>query len=1084
MIDRLEYTEHDKGPDKEDIRAAMEISSFIGDSGIKVLPGKEWGVYYKNPQRRQELLTAVLSGHISPEQVDLAELKPVGLSYRLKDVETIGLNGMVGKVRDWAAFYQHFADRGFLDFLGELKGRDIDLKTATQLFHSIGKSHMQSELLRTLGATGKTQLKSSLRNEASVIVETENPGKMQSLLELLKLRWLSEKGIIDINECVEFEKKMDEETILLADELEEAYKSYVRKGDDISGKQLAARVKNSFKEIKEQVKSDELSEFIEDKMDNYDDLSEGEQSQIDEAFNDYSPPQNDTPPDFGEKFSPSMDEMKEGGEKEKVVPLYTVEPPLKGLYQGPIYSHFNTSQVEWEMRHTMQAVSSVNAPSDHILRGKIAANSTLSVYLPRHFAPAGIPQGIQLLRDENGSYFLRNNSGREQSYELAFGKQEFNNTSTPAPSETADISSGNLSLATRNYVDSLKGKNNIAKAQAIIHYMKNILKLEYSNDSKFNRIYKKNPSRYFLEIEQHKEVDCDVAQTYFIALCRLAGVPSRFILGHSVDLVQDGKALLHSGTGHAWTEIWDEKNGTWKTIDATPEAANDEQDGGQDGEQSSEQGDNAPQEGTDIEAPPQEQSDDSMSGEQVKKQVDDQVEKTEQDGQGQQGESAPPPDSAKEKMEKMMDQKSDQGQPAEGDEDQGGDEGEIGGQEWEEMEQAMEEMQKKHEEMSQKAQDIKDEITKAESFEDLKALEEKLEESELYEDVEQKLEEMLEAKEDQAKEELREEIEKMIEDGFLTEEEGEKRLKELESDDMSDCSKAEQGLSHESALYNEYEDIRQEILPLVDEWFEFFADRLPKIDEIDYADDMNSIRGRFDRRSIARPRNLLYGTTQNPAVLNQSVVPRFMASLIIDISGSMSARMRDARKLLIFFSELFDKISEEFGYIKFSIAAFDTQVELIKDFDYDYGSPTRYDFGGGEKTVKVRLMESTMARGGTDMGKAVWEANRKLNEAKLEHPDYLSALYTISDGATHGQLSGENLKRFLEGQQEFWGEWWGEHMKCGFMLGPESDRAILSQYFGEDNAESVPDIRDLIEKVMNRFDEDAQGFIANLPEGN
>lgn len=50
------------------------------------------------------------------------------------------------------------------------------------------------------------------------------------------------------------------------------------------------------------------------------------------------------------------------------------------------------------------------------------------------------------------------------------------------------------------------------------------------------------------------------------------------------------------------------------------------------------------------------------------------------------------------------------------------------------------------------------------------------------------------------------------------------------------------------------------------------------------------------------------------------------------------------------------------------------------------------------------------------------------------------------------------------------------------MLGPETQKAVLAQYFGDDNSEAVPDIRDLIEKVMTRFDEDVQDFIDNLPE--
>ena len=1107
MISPERAEQQGKGPSKKDMRAAMEISSFIGDMGMKVLPGKEWGVHYRNPQKREEVLNAVLNGRMDPAQVDIAELKPVGMSYRLQDTEDVGLDGMVGKVRDVANFHKHFDHRGFLDFLAGLQGRDTDLETATRLFSSIGKSRVQSELLRTLGGTGKAQLKKSLSGDADKVMQAEDQGKMQSLLELLKLRWLSKQGVVNPADVARFEGKAGAEIVSLADELEEAYLDYVQKGDADAKKKLAEKVRESFTEIQKQVQADKVDDFVDEMLDKYDELPPEKKQEVDDAFNDYEPPQSDVPPSFNDKFSPSMDEMKETGEKQKVTPLYTVEPPITGLYQGPIYSHFNSAQVKWEMRHNMQPVSSANASKSHVMRGKIGANSILPIYLPRNYAPAEIPRGLQLLKDENGTYYLRNNSGGQREYEIAFGKQGFANTSAPTASETADISSGGFSQSTKNYLNSLHGKNNTSKAQAIIHYMKNVLSLKYSNDSKFNRIYKMNPSRYFAEIEKHKEVDCDVAQTYFIAACRIAGVPSRIVTGHSVDLVENNKAILHGGTGHAWTEIWDEQSGLWKTIDATPEKENDEKDNKDKGKE--QQGNNAPKEETDIQAPPKDPSGNPPSPEQVKKKVDDKVEQTQQGQQGQKGqggqpgqgegggkgENSSPPDSAKKKMEEMMDEQGEQGDK--GDSKSGGSkgggskgpagkenggEGEISDDQWKDMEQEMKEMQKKHEEMKQKEAELKEKMKQAESFKDLKALERELDQSELYDEAKEQLEKKLEAKEEQAKKELKDEIKKMMEDGFITEEQAEKMLKDLEAGSMDAYTKAEQQLEHESALYNEYEEIREEVMPLVDEWFEFFASRLPKIEEIDYDEDVQSRSGRFDRRSIGRPRNLMFGRTQNPLIISQSVMPRFMASLVIDISGSMSSRMKDARKLLIFFSELFDKISEEFGYIQFSISAFDTTTELIKDFDQKYNASDRYNFGGSEKTVKVRLMETTMARGGTDMGKAVWEANKKLNEAKLKHPNYLSALYTISDGETGGELAGERLKRFLDGQESFWEEWWGQHMKCGFMLGAESQKATLAQYFGEDNAEAVPDMRDLIEKVMNRFDQDSQGFIDSLPK--
>lgn len=1104
MIDRLQQSQSPEKDDKREIRAAMEISSYLGATEIKILPGKQWGVRYGNPQKREEILQGVLSGRISPEQVNIGELKPAGMSYSLQEAGEVGLQSLLGKVRDRANFYAHFDYRGYLDFLSGLSGHDVDLETATRLFNSIGRSRVQSELLRTLGTTGKTQLKSSLRDEAQSLLQAEKAGRVDSLLELLKMRWLEKQGLISPSNTEKAEAKAGQEVGALASELDDAYTDYVQSGSQQSKSKLIEAVRKSFEKIKKQVKADQVDEAVSDMLEDYDKLPPEIQQQIDRAFDDFRPLGGDTVPEARDTQDLSMNAMEDVPEDQKIEPLYTVEPPITGYYRGQIYSRFNVRTLEWELDSNKKSVTP-SADSEHVMQGKkINPGSTVVFYIPGtgKYEPASIPSGTQLSVDQNGTYYLTNTTGSPIIYDVSFGKQQSANNKAPTDDEKKDIAGGGLSLATRNYVNSLRGKSNIEKAQAIIHYMKNILGLQYSTDSKYNRIYKSNPARYFLEIERNKQVDCKVAQTYFIALCRLAGIPTRMITGHSVDLVQDGKAVLHSGTGHAWTEIWD--GNAWQSIDATPEKDDQEKEGQQSGEGG---GGNAPKEGTDIEAPPKEKSEDSPTPEHVKKKVDDQVEQTqgqsgqaggesqsggqsEGQGEGQSGGQTGPPDSAKEKLEQMAEQQSESGQSggsgggssggAAGSESGG--EGQIDEQDWNEMESRMEEMQQEHQKMSQKAAELQEKMQQAESLQELKSLEQELADVELYDEVKNQLEEALEAKEGQAKKELKEEIEKMMEDGFITEEEAEKLLQELEADDMDTYMKVEQQLEHESTLYNEYEEIRQEVMPLVDEWFEFFAERLPKIEEIDYDEDVRTRRGRFDRRSISRPRNLLFGQTQNPPIISRSTVPRFMASLVIDISGSMCSRMRDARKLLIFFSELFDKISEEFGYIKFSISAFDTAVELIKDFNYEYGTPTRYDFGGGEKTVKVRLMEMTMARGGTDMGRAVWDANKKLNDEKVDHPDYLSALYTISDGETSGELAGTSLQQFLSGQQEFWGEWWGEHMKCGFMLGPESQKSVLAQYFGEDDSESVPQIEELIEKVMTRFNEDVQNFIDNLPE--
>ena len=41
-------------------------------------------------------------------------------------------------------------------------------------------------------------------------------------------------------------------------------------------------------------------------------------------------------------------------------------------------------------------------------------------------------------------------------------------------------------------------------------------------------------------------------------------------VGHSVSGAEKGIGSIHSGTGHAWSEAWDEVNKEWIRMDATP----------------------------------------------------------------------------------------------------------------------------------------------------------------------------------------------------------------------------------------------------------------------------------------------------------------------------------------------------------------------------------------------------------------------------------------------------------------------------------------------------------------------------------
>lgn len=1041
----------------ERMRTIAVIARTIESGGIKVAPGRTWTLHYQDSAEKDSILERVLRGELKPEEVDISRIKPDGITYDIGETEETGLDGLIGRIREQVRIAENYDYQGLLEFLHGLSGRDIDLQTAKRFFDDVARTRVQKQLIDSLGPTGVAQMKKALRKGLSE--HTEQKGNIQQLLDKLKQEW-ARKLLREQAPQTE-----EPQTEGLAQKLRESFLEYVEKGDKNARRKLAETFRDNTEEIQKQAEEDRTNEFIDDLLENPENFPPEMQQQLQEVFNDFEPPQGDTPPPMQDSFSPSMDEMKESKEQQDTQALYTIEPPLRGYFRGQSYGKFNKQALRWEEKPILTRANDENPPQTHTISGKIGGNQTIPLPLPQGYSPAlsSIPQGLTLLQDQRGCFYIQNTSGSTRNYTISFGKKGSPTPIPPQKNEQEEISQTQFSQATEKFLASIKSRSNTEKATAIINYMKNVLKLEYSNDSSFNITYKRNPAQYFSEIEKHKKVDCDVAQTYFIALCRKAGVPSRMITGHMIESATNGKSVIHGGTGHAWSEIWDTASRMWKTIDATPE-----KDDKKNRDQSQRQKEGQ-EEKPDIESPPQKPRDE-MSPEEVEKKVEDQLEKME-DKQQEGSPSENLDQETKEKLQQLQDQSEQKEKSSEDMQDS----------EWEEAEKEAQEAQEKYEKTMEKQREMQKKIQEAETFKDLKDIQDEIENGDFPEDIKEQLEDQLEAKKEQKKDELKEKIEEMSDDGFISEEQKEKLLAELEKEAAEMMDRIEAELERQNTLYSEYLEIREEVQPLVEQWFKYFAERLPKIETIEEDEGNLSRRGALNRRAMQKARNLLFGTVYNPRTLKLSTEPRYMASLVLDISGSMEGRIRQARKLLIFFSELFSRISEAYGYIKFSIQVFNTGVKTIKKFDQDYDSTERYAHEDGtESTVKVRLMEQTVASGGTNMGQAIWDANRALNEAKLEHPNYLSALYAISDGDTQGSLSGESLRQFLDGQKEYWGEEWGEHMKCGALIGDKSQKSTIAQYFGEDDTIVEPDLDTIIERIMERFDEDITMFIDRL----
>ena len=53
----------------------------------------------------------------------------------------------------------------------------------------------------------------------------------------------------------------------------------------------------------------------------------------------------------------------------------------------------------------------------------------------------------------------------------------------------------------------------------------------------------------------------------------------------------------------------------------------------------------------------------------------------------------------------------------------------------------------------------------------------------------------------------------------------------------------------------------------------------------------------------------------------------------------------------------------------------------------------------------------------------------------------------------------------------------GEHMYSAILLGNESQRRELAEIFGDEHTNVAPDFDELIEKSMDKFDEDLEEYL-------
>ena len=288
-------------------------------------------------------------------------------------------------------------------------------------------------------------------------------------------------------------------------------------------------------------------------------------------------PQQNVPPPQEDSLTPSMDEMEPSKENEPGA-YFKVAPFYGGYYRGQDFDTWNGKKMKWEKSSAQLIdfqVTALENKSRKIISGTIQGGSRTVLPMPYRFVPdisTLRTQGNETLKiyaDGHGSFILDAKGAAGLVTFSAEIAKNLNYLEEPEPKETKRAVQKFSADTEKKLQEMIQSKGSIMdKARILKAYVKETLK--YSNDSSFNTIYRTGaPEEYFARIEQHKHADCDVANSYFVNLLWKAGIKARLVTGHYVKTKdKQNTAVISSGTGHAWAEVWD--GHAWQKLDATP----------------------------------------------------------------------------------------------------------------------------------------------------------------------------------------------------------------------------------------------------------------------------------------------------------------------------------------------------------------------------------------------------------------------------------------------------------------------------------------------------------------------------------
>ncbi len=1019
-------------------REILHLAEQAAQGGMKALPGKSWALHYpEGGALRTETLNGLLRGEHEPADV-AANLKPDAIIYDTADIGRLGLEGMTARIRELSLTAAHTDYEQFAMFVSSMQGKNVDLETLQTLYDGVSKNRTRGKLLDAYGSTGRQQIETSLKHEATQTVQSFDAVRgVDRVLEALKMQWIERRGISPISETSSVVDRLNKRERELFDRFSEPYNTYMDTGDTTSFDSLTQEIRDQIPAV-EQLR-DQMSPETEKLRD-----------ELQELMQDMPLP--GTPgdpaiaPDDEDEYHTSEPGPGETMEKGPAASIFEIthagknKDALVGYYASGRKSYYDIATKTWSKRKQLTPyTTAVSGDDRYTISGRIQGNIK-SLPIPAGYcldasSMAWDGEKPELFRDQKGCFYVEPKGSC--FFSVDFLKEQMPVGEAPIAEDLEPLTHQPFSSESEALLSSLGGsaKQQVEKIIRHVHGHHfypggGDLKMAQALQHKLRS--ESDGEEYVQKLEQSEYLECYSSNTLFIGLCRKAGIPARLVIGHKLDGARDGVAAITGSTGHAWSEFWD--GSAWRRVDATPPVKPEDK----------------KEEKEDENQPPPSPSSEANDG----------------------GIETPPEhdlsnevrDRTQQQLENVKDQRM-----SEADEQDVSD-GES------ELQKAKETM----DQLQQEQRDLQRKIQEAKSFEKLEDLREEVKQSELFEDMKQSLEDMCDSKEKQMKEDMENRIDAMEEDGFIDSEAAEEIREQMKDASARELDELQKLIEREEKEHQEFENLREEVMPMVEHWYRYFAEHLPKESDIDVDDSSLARRGIANRKAMMRPSALLFGKVRNPRVFKPSIKPRFIASILVDVSESMEndGKIENARKLLVFYSELFSRISREFGYIRFSINTFSDSIKKIKGFDQQYDSRERYEYEDGESaTVKVRLMRGVTSEGGTNMFDALKTTAADLNEQKQGYEDHVSALYLIGDG---GDTCGnkENIRRFLNADTDE--EMFGDHLKSATLLGTENDRRVLSDLFGDDHTNVAGDFEELVEKSMVTFADDIEDYCKDL----